>query len=324
MVKITSLLPISLIYSLIMSQSFLALAHGVNEHALISRDTKLDHPRCFHTRKVHIAVQIEKARVPLIVPANAKPKQQKKKKKKSFAVRTRASSRVLALLVLFLCSADREDERILGFRSPVLHHKYLFHTRKTHIAFEIKRGGSSGSGSGGSGGGGGGGAGAGGGGGGGAGASGGGGGASVVGLREQALVGVAAREQALVVVGAQEVVGVGAEAVVWPPLRLGVTLVPVVVLVEILISLDDIWQVDGSPRGKSDKCLEVKIQRISLTGFPAQSVGSSNTDVLDSPCLLVLITGTSQSRQHGKSESDSYYLSDLVVNSFTGPKSISS
>ncbi|GJR12634.1 hypothetical protein Tco_0795286 [Tanacetum coccineum] len=36
-----------------------------------------------------------------------------------------------------------------------------------------------------------------------------------------------------------------------------------------------------------------------LTGFPAQSVGSSNTDVLDSPCLLVLITGTSQSRQHG-------------------------
>ncbi|GJW47497.1 hypothetical protein Tco_0079143, partial [Tanacetum coccineum] len=41
------------------------------------------------------------------------------------------------------------------------------------------------------------------------------------------------------------------------------------------------------------------IQRISLTGFPAQSVGSSNTDVLDLPCLLVLITGTSQSRQHG-------------------------
>ncbi|GJW17355.1 hypothetical protein Tco_0024791 [Tanacetum coccineum] len=41
-----------------------------------------------------------------------------------------------------------------------------------------------------------------------------------------------------------------------------------------------------------------KIQRISLTGFPAQSVGSSNTDVLDLPCLLVLITGTSQSRQH--------------------------
>ncbi|GJZ98404.1 hypothetical protein Tco_0670857, partial [Tanacetum coccineum] len=40
------------------------------------------------------------------------------------------------------------------------------------------------------------------------------------------------------------------------------------------------------------------IQRISLTGFPAQSVGSSNTDVLDLPCLLVLIIETSQSRQH--------------------------
>ncbi|GKA38907.1 hypothetical protein Tco_0731458 [Tanacetum coccineum] len=29
----------------------------------------------------------------------------------------------------------------------------------------------------------------------------------------------------------------------------------------------------------------------------------------------------SQSRQHGKSESDSYYLSDRVVNSFTGTRS---
>ncbi|GJS65798.1 hypothetical protein Tco_0680362 [Tanacetum coccineum] len=45
-----------------------------------------------------------------------------------------------------------------------------------------------------------------------------------------------------------------------------------------------------------------EIQRISLTGFPAQSVGSSNTDVLDLPCLLVLITGTSQSRQHDLEE----------------------
>ncbi|GJR28570.1 hypothetical protein Tco_1104802 [Tanacetum coccineum] len=35
---------------------------------------------------------------------------------------------------------------------------------------------------------------------------------------------------------------------------------------------------------KEDSHLE--IQRISLIGFPAQSVGSSNTDVLDSPCLL--------------------------------------
>ncbi|GKG18812.1 hypothetical protein Tco_0375911, partial [Tanacetum coccineum] len=52
------------------------------------------------------------------------------------------------------------------------------------------------------------------------------------------------------------------------------------------------------------------IQRISLTGFPAQSIGSSNADALDSPYLLVLNTGTSQSRQHDMSESDSYYLSD--------------
>nr|GEX40507.1 hypothetical protein [Tanacetum cinerariifolium] len=37
----------------------------------------------------------------------------------------------------------------------------------------------------------------------------------------------------------------------------------------------------------------------------------------NSPCLLVLITGTSQSRQHGKSESDSYYLSDYVANSYS-------
>nr|GEU67451.1 integrase, catalytic region, zinc finger, CCHC-type, peptidase aspartic, catalytic [Tanacetum cinerariifolium] len=36
-----------------------------------------------------------------------------------------------------------------------------------------------------------------------------------------------------------------------------------------------------------------------LRGLTAQSVGSSNTEVLDSPCLLVLITGTSQSRQYG-------------------------
>nr|GEZ33199.1 hypothetical protein [Tanacetum cinerariifolium] len=57
--------------------------------------------------------------------------------------------------------------------------------------------------------------------------------------------------------------------------------------------------------------------------FSAQSVRSSNTVELDSPYLLVLITGTSQSRQHGKSESDSYYLSDRVVNSYTGSKLIS-
>ncbi|GJV57026.1 hypothetical protein Tco_1458031 [Tanacetum coccineum] len=36
----------------------------------------------------------------------------------------------------------------------------------------------------------------------------------------------------------------------------------------------------------------------SFPWFPAQSVGSSNTEVLDTPCLLDLFIGTSQSRQH--------------------------
>ncbi|GJS06184.1 retrovirus-related pol polyprotein from transposon TNT 1-94 [Tanacetum coccineum] len=42
----------------------------------------------------------------------------------------------------------------------------------------------------------------------------------------------------------------------------------------------------------------VQFRGTSLTGFPAQSVGSSNAIALDSPYLLVLITGASQSRQH--------------------------
>nr|GEY08646.1 hypothetical protein [Tanacetum cinerariifolium] len=51
-------------------------------------------------------------------------------------------------------------------------------------------------------------------------------------------------------------------------------------------------------------------RRTSLTGFPAQSIRSSNAIALGLPYLLVLIIETSQSRQHDKSESDSYYLSD--------------
>ncbi|GJV12626.1 retrovirus-related pol polyprotein from transposon TNT 1-94 [Tanacetum coccineum] len=43
---------------------------------------------------------------------------------------------------------------------------------------------------------------------------------------------------------------------------------------------------------------EIKFRRTSLTGFPAQSIRSSNAIALDSPYLLVLITGTSQSKQH--------------------------
>ncbi|GKE82807.1 hypothetical protein Tco_1552807, partial [Tanacetum coccineum] len=51
-----------------------------------------------------------------------------------------------------------------------------------------------------------------------------------------------------------------------------------------------------------DTC-RFKLRRISLTGFPVQSVGSSNVDALDSSYLLVLIIRTSQSRQPDKSES---------------------
>nr|GEW74234.1 DNA-directed DNA polymerase [Tanacetum cinerariifolium] len=57
----------------------------------------------------------------------------------------------------------------------------------------------------------------------------------------------------------------------------------------------DIWS-----RKLDDALWAFRTTYKTSTGFPAQSVGSSNTDVLDSPCLLVLITGTSQSRQHGR------------------------
>ncbi|GJR56550.1 hypothetical protein Tco_1407071 [Tanacetum coccineum] len=52
--------------------------------------------------------------------------------------------------------------------------------------------------------------------------------------------------------------------------------------------------------GKSNTTWEdqsrFNLRRISLIGFPARSVGSSNVDALDLPYLLVLIIGTSQSR----------------------------
>nr|GEV83611.1 hypothetical protein [Tanacetum cinerariifolium] len=60
---------------------------------------------------------------------------------------------------------------------------------------------------------------------------------------------------------------------------------------------------------KTHRLRELSLVELS-DRFPAQSVRSSNAIALDSPYLLVLITRTSQSRQHGKSESDSYYLSD--------------
>nr|GEY86102.1 hypothetical protein [Tanacetum cinerariifolium] len=44
----------------------------------------------------------------------------------------------------------------------------------------------------------------------------------------------------------------------------------------------------------------INLRRIFITWFPAQSIRSSNAIALDSPNLLVLNTGASQSRQHGK------------------------
>ncbi|GJT61443.1 hypothetical protein Tco_1004976 [Tanacetum coccineum] len=59
--------------------------------------------------------------------------------------------------------------------------------------------------------------------------------------------------------------------------------------------------------------LYVQFMRTSLTGFPPQSVRSSNANALDSPYLLVLVIRTSQSRQHDKSESDKSRKSPTVV-----------
>ncbi|GJR35033.1 hypothetical protein Tco_1210717 [Tanacetum coccineum] len=56
---------------------------------------------------------------------------------------------------------------------------------------------------------------------------------------------------------------------------------------------------------------EVQFRRTSLTGFPAQSIRSSNAIALDSPYLLVLITGTSQSRQHESRKSPTAELFDV-------------
>ncbi|GJW59345.1 reverse transcriptase domain-containing protein [Tanacetum coccineum] len=57
--------------------------------------------------------------------------------------------------------------------------------------------------------------------------------------------------------------------------------------------------------------LKVQFRRTSLTGFPAQSIRSSNAIALDSPYLLVLITGTSQSRQHESRKSPTAELFDV-------------
>nr|GEX46297.1 hypothetical protein [Tanacetum cinerariifolium] len=58
------------------------------------------------------------------------------------------------------------------------------------------------------------------------------------------------------------------------------------------------------------------LRRTSLTGFPAQSIRSSNVIALDLPYLLVLITETSQSRQHDRrGGSDNYRNSNCNYSS---------
>ncbi|GKE06889.1 retrovirus-related pol polyprotein from transposon TNT 1-94, partial [Tanacetum coccineum] len=56
---------------------------------------------------------------------------------------------------------------------------------------------------------------------------------------------------------------------------------------------------------------KAQFRRTSLTGFPARSVRSSNAIALDSPCLLVLITEMSQSRQHESCKSPTAELFDV-------------
>nr|GEV19910.1 hypothetical protein [Tanacetum cinerariifolium] len=77
-------------------------------------------------------------------------------------------------------------------------------------------------------------------------------------------------------------------------------------------------QSSNYPDHTSSECNDIKLalrngnyEVIYATWFPAQSVGSSNTKVLDSPCLLVLITGTSQSSQHESCKSPTKSLFDV-------------
>nr|GFA77514.1 hypothetical protein [Tanacetum cinerariifolium] len=57
--------------------------------------------------------------------------------------------------------------------------------------------------------------------------------------------------------------------------------------------------------------MRFNLGRTSLTGFPAQSIRSSNAIALDSPYLLVLNIGTSQSRQHESRKSPIAELFDV-------------
>ncbi|GJZ12997.1 hypothetical protein Tco_0548227 [Tanacetum coccineum] len=55
----------------------------------------------------------------------------------------------------------------------------------------------------------------------------------------------------------------------------------------------------------------VQFRRATLIVFPTQSIRSSNADALDSPYLLVLNTGTSQSKQHESRKSPTAELFEV-------------
>nr|GEV39566.1 integrase, catalytic region, zinc finger, CCHC-type, peptidase aspartic, catalytic [Tanacetum cinerariifolium] len=64
------------------------------------------------------------------------------------------------------------------------------------------------------------------------------------------------------------------------------------------------------------------LRRTSLTGFPTQSIRSSNVIALDSPNFLVLISETSQSRQHAKFVGDFQSLAKEVDESLAKHKAL--
>nr|GEX87341.1 hypothetical protein [Tanacetum cinerariifolium] len=79
---------------------------------------------------------------------------------------------------------------------------------------------------------------------------------------------------------------------------------------------DQVWKNQRTMHGQAKKedthsQGRFNFRRTFLTGFPVQSIRSSNVIALDSPYLLVLITGTSQSRQHESHKSPTAELFEV-------------
>nr|GFA02704.1 hypothetical protein [Tanacetum cinerariifolium] len=98
-------------------------------------------------------------------------------------------------------------------------------------------------------------------------------------------------------------------------------------VVEWQVSGDECVEVFGGKRGRYEQFFESWAKgKGACWGFEAVVVGRVwrvvEWQVSGDECVEVF--GGKRGRQHGKSESDSYYLSDRVINSFTRPLSISS